>query len=78
MRRAGRHIIEVRPERRHSSTGQDIFKGRRTEINFINGLVAATGVEVGMPAPTHAALTQVVRQVERGESGAHPQNVEKL
>ena len=42
------------------STGQDILKGRRTEIDFINGLVAAKGNEVGVPAPSHAAITRVV------------------
>jgi len=60
------------------STGQDILKGRRTEIDFINGLVAAKGEEVGIPAPTHAAITRLVRQVERGEIAAHPRNVETL
>jgi 2-dehydropantoate 2-reductase len=60
------------------STGQDMLKGRRTEIDFLNGLVAAKGEEVGIPAPTHAALTQLVRQVERGELDAHPRNVEML
>jgi 2-dehydropantoate 2-reductase len=60
------------------STGQDIVKGRRTEIDFINGLVATKGEEVGIPAPTHTALTQLVRQVERGEIDAHPRNVETL
>ena len=30
------------------STGQDMLKGRRTEIDFLNGLVAAKGEEVGM------------------------------
>ena len=47
------------------STGQDIVKGRRTEIDFINGLVAEKGAEAGVPAPTHAALVQVVKDVER-------------
>jgi 2-dehydropantoate 2-reductase len=60
------------------STGQDMLKGRRTEIDYINGLVAAKGAEVGVPAPTHTALTELVRQVERGELEAHPRNVEKL
>ena len=60
------------------STGQDMLKGRRTEIDFLNGLVAAKGEEVGMSAPTHAALTEVVKRVERGEIEAHPRNVEKL
>ena len=44
------------------STGQDMLKGRRTEIDFLNGLVAAKGEEVGIPAPTHAALTEVVKR----------------
>ena len=39
---------EVRP-----STGQDIVKGRRTEIEYLNGLVAAKGKEVGVPAPSN-------------------------
>jgi 2-dehydropantoate 2-reductase len=60
------------------STGQDILKGRRTEIDFINGLVAVKGEEMGTPAPTHAAITRLVRQVERGEIDAHPRNVETL
>jgi 2-dehydropantoate 2-reductase len=60
------------------STGQDIIKGRRTEIEFINGLVAAKGEEVGIPAPTHAALAEVVKRVERGEIEPQPDNVAKL
>ena len=60
------------------STGQDMLKGRRTEIDFLNGLVAAKGEEVGIPAPTHAALTEVVKRVERGEIESHPRNIEKL
>ena len=58
------------------AAGQDMLKGRRTEIEFLNGLVAAKGEEVGIPAPTH--LTEVVKRVERGEIEAHPRNVEKL
>lgn len=57
------------------STGQDIIKGRRTEIESINGLVAAKGAEVGVPAPTHAALTEVVKKVERGDLHPSPDNV---
>jgi 2-dehydropantoate 2-reductase len=60
------------------STGQDMLKGRRTEIDFINGLISAKGEEVGIPAPTHAALTRLVRRVEHGEIDAHPHNIETL
>jgi 2-dehydropantoate 2-reductase len=57
------------------STGQDIVKGRRTEIDFINGLVAAKGQEVGVPAPTHVALTELVKRVERGDIEPSPDHV---
>ena len=55
------------------STGQDIVKGRRTEIDFINGLVADKGDEAGIPTPTHRALVEVVKQVERKRGRARSQ-----
>jgi 2-dehydropantoate 2-reductase len=60
------------------STGQDMVKGRRTEIDFINGLVAAKGQEVGIPAPTHARLTDLVKRVERGEIEPTPEAIANL
>jgi 2-dehydropantoate 2-reductase len=60
------------------STGQDIIKGRRTEIDYINGLVAAKGAEIGVPAPTHAAITEIVKRIERGEIEPGARNLENL
>jgi 2-dehydropantoate 2-reductase len=41
----------------------------------MNGFIAEKGAEVGVPAPTHAMLTEVVKRVERGELAADPANV---
>jgi 2-dehydropantoate 2-reductase len=60
------------------STGQDIVKGRRTEIDFINGLVADKGAEAGIPTPTHRALVEVVKQVERKEVEPTPELVQRV
>jgi 2-dehydropantoate 2-reductase len=60
------------------STGQDIVKGRRTEIDFINGLVADKGDEAGIPTPTHRALVEVVKQVERQEVEPDPSLVQRV
>ena len=46
---------------------QDILKGRRTEIEFMNGYVAERGTYIGVPAPTHTKLTEIVKKVERKE-----------
>lgn len=67
-----------RSDEQRPSMAQDIFKGRRTETDFINGYVAAKGVEIGVPAPTHARMNEVVRQVERGELKASPDNIRGL
>jgi len=57
------------------SMGQDMLKGRQTEIDQINGFVVAEGAKAGLAAPVNAALTAVVKRVERGEIAARPENV---
>ena len=54
------------------SMGQDMVKGRRTEIEFLNGFVVKKGEEVGIAAPTNAILTDIVNRVERGELKPDP------
>lgn len=49
------------------SMGQDMVKGRRTEIEFMNGLVVEKGRQVGVATPANALLTEIVKKVERGE-----------
>ncbi|MFT5174905.1 MAG: 2-dehydropantoate 2-reductase [Gammaproteobacteria bacterium] len=61
-----------------SSVGRDVARGRRSEIDFTNGLVADKGAEIGVPAPTHAALTALVRQIDRGELQQDPKHIEAL
>ena len=57
------------------SMGQDMVKGRRTEIDFLNGYIVERGAEIGLDAPANAALTDIVRRVERGELSADPRHV---
>ena len=40
---------------------QDLARGRPTEIEAINGYVAARGAALGVPAPTNATLTRLIR-----------------
>jgi 2-dehydropantoate 2-reductase len=49
------------------SMAQDILKGRRTEIEAMNGFIARKGAAAGVPAPSHSKLTEIVTKVERGE-----------
>ena len=50
-----------------SSTAQDMEKGRRLEIEYLNGLVVAKGREAGVDVSINERLVKKVKAVERGE-----------
>lgn len=47
-----------------ASTLQDLRKGRKTEIDHLNGAVAALGASYGIPCPVNQALTTIIKQLE--------------
>jgi 2-dehydropantoate 2-reductase len=60
------------------SMGQDMVKGRRTEIEFLNGFVVRRGEAVGLATPANAALTEIVKRVERGKLQPDPRHIKEL
>ena len=67
-----------RAETMRPSMGQDILKGRRTEIDYINGLVAEKGAEFGIPTPVNLAMVDAVKRVEHGRVDASLDNVRDI
>lgn len=53
---------EIKP-----SMWQDIEKGRKTEVDFVNGHVVRKGKEIGKPAPANELVTMIIKQIEVGE-----------
>jgi len=54
-----------------SSTAQDIARGRRTEIDHLNGYVVRRGEELGVPVPVNRTLHALVKLLEEaGEDEA--------
>jgi 2-dehydropantoate 2-reductase len=49
-----------------SSTAQDLMRGKRSEIDFLNGFVARKGSELGVATPANRVLHTVVRLLESG------------
>jgi 2-dehydropantoate 2-reductase len=60
------------------SMGQDMQKGRRTEIEFLNGFVVREGEKLGISCAANAALTDLVKRVERGELSPDPRHITEL
>ncbi|MBL6457125.1 2-dehydropantoate 2-reductase [Belnapia sp. T6] len=57
------------------SMGQDMVKGRRTEIEFLNGYIVDRAKEIGLSTPANAALTDIVKRVERGDLQPDPRHI---
>src|ERR1700761_2143042 len=60
------------------SMGQDMAKGRRTEIEFINGHIVREGEKLGLTCRANAILTDIVKRVERGELEQDPRHITEL
>src|SRR5664279_5623172 len=60
------------------SMGQDMQKAPRTEIEYINGLVVREGEKLGLACRANAALTDIVKRVERKEIPPDPRHITEL
>ena len=56
----------------------DHIKGRRSEMEFISGLVSRKGKELGIPTPGNDAVTEIDRGINRGEIRMDRSNFELL
>jgi len=55
---------------------QDVIKVRRSEVDYLNGLVARKGKEKGVPTPVNDAVVKVMRRVDDGELKPDGSNAE--
>jgi 2-dehydropantoate 2-reductase len=61
---AGAFKIATQMAEALSSTAQDMNRGKRTEIDSLNGYIARRGAELGVPTPVNQALYALVRLAE--------------
>jgi 2-dehydropantoate 2-reductase len=57
---------------------QDFERGRKTEIDFINGYVVTLGRVTGVPVHMNATITRLVHQIERGDLQPTPDRINDL
>jgi 2-dehydropantoate 2-reductase len=61
---AGSFKIATQMAEALSSTAQDMIRGKRTEIDSLNGYISRLGAELGVPTPVNHALYTLVKLVE--------------
>jgi len=73
LSRVGRGSPDQRP-----SMGQDMAKGRRTEIEYLNDFVVRDGEQIGIQARANERLVDIVKRVARGELEQDPRHITEL
>ncbi len=63
------------PSHNIASMQQDLCRGRQTEIDYMNGAVAALGAEHGLPCPVNLALTTIIHAMEAPDSSLLPEKM---
>ncbi len=53
-------------KRARNSVLQDHLKGRRSEVDFMNGLVVRKAQEAGVPTPLNQEITSITKEIEKG------------
>ena len=61
-----------------ASMAQDVKKGRRSEIDHMNGLVSAKGREVSVPTPFNDAIIDAMHGIDDGSLVPDPSNVDRI
>jgi 2-dehydropantoate 2-reductase len=64
---AVRKIVETMPSQ-YSSTAQDLARGKKTEIDYLNGLVVRRGEVLGLATPANRVLWSLVKLLEAKRS----------
>ena len=59
-------------------TLQDHMKGRKSEVDLINGVVVDEGARFGIDTPANKAVVDLTRRIETGELKPDPNNMELL
>jgi 2-dehydropantoate 2-reductase len=71
-----RATANPRADIQRPSMAQDVGKGRRTEIEFMNGYIVDKGRALGIPTPSHEKLVDLVKRLERGEIKQSPSHLD--
>lgn len=57
---------------------QDVHKGRRTEVRYLNGAVVEKARSTGVDVPVNTAIAELISRIEIGELNSDSQNLQQL
>lgn len=64
--------IPIHMSQQHSSTAQDLAKGKATEIDYLNGAIVEKGKQHGIPTPINQMLYTLIKMREFTQGNFNP------
>jgi ketopantoate reductase len=55
-----------------------LFRSRRTEIDYFNGVLSDLGARLGVPTPVSTLITTIVHRIERRELQTGPDLLDEV
>jgi 2-dehydropantoate 2-reductase len=71
-------VVGRRYGKQKSSSLQSLERGRKTEIDYLNGYVVQRAQQVNVPTPVNAALVKMIKEIEGGQREIGRANVGEL
>jgi 2-dehydropantoate 2-reductase len=71
-------VLAHKARRQRSSSLQSLERGRKTEVDYLNGFVLRTAAQRGVSAPTHEAVLRWVHEIEAGKRRPSLARIEEL
>lgn len=73
LRMAARKYKDIK-----SSSLQSLLRGRKTEIDYLNGFVVSESTKHGLDAPVNKILVDMVKEIESGKREIDPKNINEI
>ncbi len=61
-----------------SSSLQSLERGKKSEIDFLNGYIVQKGEETGIMTPINSECVRLIKEIEAGKREIHPDNLLEL
>ncbi len=71
-------IIGYKYRRIRSSSLQSLERGRRTEVDFLNGYICQQGKRCNVPTPVNDAIVAMIHEIEKGNRSVSMANLDGL
>jgi len=68
-------VIGFKYRRIKSSSLQSLERGRKTEVDYLNGYICAQGRQHDVPTPINDAVVRMIKEIEGGQRKMTPENL---